>query len=219
MIIVSSLWLIFLIIVYIILDKLFKKHLAKKSESYNHVMLIEKGFLQFGRIGGLLCAVASICGFVFDQIVIATAMLIFSVIFQFFVCLYYSFSLFYNDKELVYRDFIRYKLMRFDEIISISFDGENLKLSTKNDFFETNEDVFLQLIKEKKHEECYIRNGEKFNIDLKLLNKQQLLNSGIINIDISDYCTCCMSGVFFSYRKEKGHTARHSAILKIRGDK
>jgi len=137
MIIVSSLWLIFLIIVYIILDKLFKKHLAKKSESYNHVMLIEKGFLQFGRIGGLLCAVASICGFVFDQIVIATAMLIFSVIFQFFVCLYYSFSLFYNDKELVYRDFIRYKLMRFDEIISISFDGENLKLSTKNDFFET----------------------------------------------------------------------------------
>ena len=85
--------------------------------------------------------------------------------------------------------------------------------------FETNEDVFKQLIKENCLKESYTKIKDKYNIDLKLLNKQQLLNSGIINIDICNYCTCCMSGVFFSYRKEKGHTARHSAILKIRGDR
>lgn len=81
--------------------------------------------------------------------------------------------------------------------------------------FETDEDVFEKLIDDKNQTNLYNRKGKKFFIDLKLLNMQQLYYTGVKNIDICDYCTCCMSDIFFSYRKEKGITARHSAILKI----
>lgn len=82
--------------------------------------------------------------------------------------------------------------------------------------FETSEDTFEQLIKDKSNTDCYTKAGEKYFIDLKLLNKKQLLNSGVVNIDICNYCTSCMSDIFFSYRKEKGVTARHSAVVKTK---
>ena len=85
--------------------------------------------------------------------------------------------------------------------------------------FETDEDVFDQLIQNVNEKNLYEKKGNKYHIDLKLLNKKQLLENDVQNIDISDYCTCCMSDIFFSYRKEKGITARHSAVLKIKGDK
>ena len=52
--------------------------------------------------------------------------------------------------------------------------------------------------------------------DLKLINKFQLLASGIKKIDVCEYCTSCSNELFFSYRKEKGNTARHSAVIMIR---
>lgn len=82
--------------------------------------------------------------------------------------------------------------------------------------FETDEDVFNQLVLDKSKNELFEKKNDKYYIDLKLLNKYQLLNKGVINIDICDYCTCCMSDIFFSYRKEKGLTARHSAVVKIK---
>lgn len=53
------------------------------------------------------------------------------------------------------------------------------------------------------------------NIDLKLVNKAQLLAIGIKKIDLSEDCTSCKTELFFSYRKEKGHTARHSAVIML----
>lgn len=85
--------------------------------------------------------------------------------------------------------------------------------------FETGEDVFELLIKDKSQKNLYEKKGEKYFIDLKLLNYNQLVSSGVTNIDMCSYCTFCMSDIFFSYRKEKGITARHSAVVKIRGDK
>ncbi len=100
--------------------------------------------------------------------------------------------------------------------------------------FETNEDVFNKLIADKKeysirNEEktsdrinvsdknnVYSKKGEKYYIDLKMLNENQLRKTGVENIDICSYCTCCMSDIFFSYRKEQGKTARHSAVVKIK---
>lgn len=82
--------------------------------------------------------------------------------------------------------------------------------------FETGEEVFEQLIENKKEKELYTKKDNKYFIDLKLLNKKQLEETGVENIDICSYCTCCMSDIFFSYRKEKGVTARHSAIVKIK---
>lgn len=84
--------------------------------------------------------------------------------------------------------------------------------------FETDKDVFYQLVKDKSDKDLYEEKNGKYFIDLKLLNKYQLINKGVTNIDMCDYCTCCMSDIFFSYRKEKGLTARHSAVLKIKGD-
>ena len=83
--------------------------------------------------------------------------------------------------------------------------------------FETDEDVFKKLIKNESDTKFYKKKENKYFIDLKLLNALQLEKTGIKNIDICRYCTCCMSDIFFSYRKEKGITARHSAVLKIKG--
>lgn len=83
--------------------------------------------------------------------------------------------------------------------------------------FETDEDVFFNL--KINNSEPFIKKENKYFIDLKMLNKYQLLENNVHNIDICDYCTCCMSDIFFSYRKEKGMTARHSAVIKIKGDK
>lgn len=56
-----------------------------------------------------------------------------------------------------------------------------------------------------------------FNADLKLINKLQLLDTGVKKIDVSEYCTSCQSELFFSYRKEEGKTARHSAVIMLKG--
>ena len=56
-------------------------------------------------------------------------------------------------------------------------------------------------------------------IDLKLINKFQLLANGIEKIDLCEYCTFCQSELFFSYRRENGKTARHSAVVIVRSEK
>jgi YfiH family protein len=82
--------------------------------------------------------------------------------------------------------------------------------------FETGEDAFLKLIINKNDKELYdIKNGKYF-IDLKKLNYNQLIKAEVENIDTCAYCTCCMSDIFFSYRKENGLTARHSAVVQIK---
>lgn len=55
--------------------------------------------------------------------------------------------------------------------------------------------------------------------DLKLINKFQLLDTGVKKIDVCEYCTSCQNELFFSYRKENGNTARHSALIMIREKK
>lgn len=59
-----------------------------------------------------------------------------------------------------------------------------------------------------------IRNGEIF-VDLKNINRQQLLEAGVSEIDVCPYCTVCNNDLFFSYRKENATTNRHSAVLKL----
>lgn len=85
--------------------------------------------------------------------------------------------------------------------------------------FSTDKDVFEKLVSRNKINDIdlynYDKNNDKYHIDLKLLNKIQLLDTGVVKIDICDYCTSCMSDIFFSYRKESGRTARHSAIVKL----
>lgn len=60
-----------------------------------------------------------------------------------------------------------------------------------------------------------IRGGETF-VDLKGINRRQLEECGVSEIDVCPYCTCCDNDFFFSYRKENATTNRHSAVLKLR---
>ncbi|MBO8430409.1 peptidoglycan editing factor PgeF [Spirochaetes bacterium] len=53
-------------------------------------------------------------------------------------------------------------------------------------------------------------------VDLKGINARQLFETGIENIDICPYCTCCNNDLFFSYRKENATTNRHSAVLYLK---
>ncbi|MBQ2611140.1 peptidoglycan editing factor PgeF [bacterium] len=64
--------------------------------------------------------------------------------------------------------------------------------------------------------ESNIKPNEKFHANLKEINKLQLEQAGINDIDICQFCTVCNNDNFFSYRKEKGTTNRHSAILTLR---
>lgn len=81
--------------------------------------------------------------------------------------------------------------------------------------FEVKEDVREKLLEsvDNKHFEAFSNN----NVDLKLVNKLQLLSIGLKKIELSEYCTSCQNELFFSYRKEKGKTARHSAVIIVKG--
>ena len=58
---------------------------------------------------------------------------------------------------------------------------------------------------------------DKIFVDLKKINKQQFIETGIPaeNIDICPYCTCCNNDLFFSYRNENQTPMRHNAVLKL----
>lgn len=55
--------------------------------------------------------------------------------------------------------------------------------------------------------------GEKYYIDLKGINHQELLKVGILpqNISVSEHCTCCEPEMFASYRREGGTYMRMGA--------
>lgn len=76
--------------------------------------------------------------------------------------------------------------------------------------FETGEDVY-----EKFGDEFSDKKGDKYYIDLKGINKQQLTDIGIpeINIEVSGHCTCCEAETFCSYRREGGTYMRMGAGL------
>lgn len=58
----------------------------------------------------------------------------------------------------------------------------------------------------------------KYHIDLKGVNREILLRSGIReqNIEVSEHCTCCMEELFFSYRRQ-GQTAGRMAAFIAKG--
>lgn len=86
--------------------------------------------------------------------------------------------------------------------------------------FDVNKDVFEKIFNgidkvTVKTAYSYDEKTEKYFVDLKEVNKILLNEISVQQIDVSGYCTSCSNDVFFSYRKENGDTARHSAVLKI----
>lgn len=80
--------------------------------------------------------------------------------------------------------------------------------------FEAGEYVLEEL--GKTIEKCPAEAISNTHADLKLINKLQLLAMGVEKIDLCEYCTSCQSELFFSYRREQGKTARHSAVIMLK---
>ena len=57
--------------------------------------------------------------------------------------------------------------------------------------------------------------GKKYMLDLPFINKQQLLDAGVLeaHIEMSDICTACEVDRYFSYRKEKGCRGRFMSMI------
>jgi YfiH family protein len=64
----------------------------------------------------------------------------------------------------------------------------------------------------------YLAKGEKYMLDLPFINKQQLLKAGLKeeNIEMSNVCTSCENGTYFSYRKEGGCSGRFISIIGLK---
>lgn len=83
--------------------------------------------------------------------------------------------------------------------------------------YNVGDEVYLQLKSTVENfEHLYEERNGNIYVDLKNINKQQLLEIGITNIEVCPYCTVCNNENFYSYRKENGTTNRHSAVLGLR---
>ncbi len=86
--------------------------------------------------------------------------------------------------------------------------------------YQVDKDVFDKVSKTlyQQYNDYYIYDSlnDKYNIDLKTVNLHQLKELGVKRIDMCEYCTYDSIDVFFSYRREHGKTARHSAVLKLK---
>ena len=69
----------------------------------------------------------------------------------------------------------------------------------------------------KKISQCFVKNDEKYQLDLPYINRQQLLEMGVLesNIEMSSICTSCEVEHYFSYRKEKGCTGRFMSFIGL----
>ena len=61
--------------------------------------------------------------------------------------------------------------------------------------------------------------GNTFRFNLWEANRQQLVEAGIREIEISHVCTACHTDEFFSHRAERGRTGRFAAVMGIRKQK
>jgi len=78
-------------------------------------------------------------------------------------------------------------------------------------------DVYKELYKTVANPETLFEEKEgKFFVDLKGINKQQIIECGVEKIDVCPYCTACGEKLFFSYRYENQTGYRHSAVVKIK---
>jgi len=68
-----------------------------------------------------------------------------------------------------------------------------------------------------KYNSVFDKIEEKYMLDLPLINKKQLLNSGLKdeNIELSNICTSCKVDDYFSYRKENGCSGRFMSMIGI----
>lgn len=82
--------------------------------------------------------------------------------------------------------------------------------------FEVSEEVktALEYSLDKTYDDIFFAN----KADLKKINAYQALETGIMDIDIMEYCTCDNNDLFYSYRKENQTPKRHGVIAQLKED-
>lgn len=100
------------------------------------------------------------------------------------------------------------------------FNADDIKVAIGpticKDCYEVGEDVFNNLFNTVNiHNNLFFKENDKLFVDLKNINKQQLLESGVEQIDVCHYCTACGENLFYSYRHENHTGYRHSAVVKL----
>ncbi len=83
--------------------------------------------------------------------------------------------------------------------------------------FETHADVPDAMIQALGHEaDAYItRSGHKYHVDLKGINAHWLRKAGLELIDISEDCTACQPGRFWSHRVTGGERGALAAVIGL----
>lgn len=64
------------------------------------------------------------------------------------------------------------------------------------------------------------KNGEKYHVDLKYINRLFLLKAGLLpeHIDVTELCTCCQPDVFWSHRVHRDSRGSIGAVI-VAGEK
>ncbi len=62
------------------------------------------------------------------------------------------------------------------------------------------------------------KRGEKYHLDLPLINQEQLISIGVAkeSIEMSNICTSCSVDEYFSYRKEGGCSGRFMSLIGLK---
>jgi polyphenol oxidase len=67
----------------------------------------------------------------------------------------------------------------------------------------------------------FSREDEQIHVDLKAINAYQLLQSGVVEIDVADFCTFCRPDLFYSFRRayvnNQGKSGHQGAIACLVG--
>ena len=53
--------------------------------------------------------------------------------------------------------------------------------------------------------------------NLKAFNAMQLLEEGVVEVDVAEWCTACCPELFYSHRRDHGITGRQGAIAGLTG--
>ena len=76
--------------------------------------------------------------------------------------------------------------------------------------YEVSKDIIQRIDREYREKTMVETEDNRFFLDLKKLNVEILLQSGVLrhNIDMTSFCTYSNNDLFFSYRRDKGKTGR-----------
>lgn len=86
--------------------------------------------------------------------------------------------------------------------------------------FETDRDVpdAMHLALGSDAEAAIDAHGEKFHVDLKLLNQMWLKRAGVRQIDVAEDCTCCQPDRFWTHRKTGDRRGSLAAVIVRKAD-